>query len=99
MACRHPDPEVRGGFGRLRGDPDRPERLDHEVPPAPVDLGHLLRKVARVREGSDGRTLERVEHARVEIRLQLPVALDDLGVAGDPADATAGHVPALGARY
>src|SRR5207237_9606235 len=42
-----------------------------------------------------GRPLTRLEHARVEIRLELPVALDDLGVARYEAGAPAGHVPAL----
>ena len=94
----HAHPEVRRRLRRVDLEPDRGERLGEQVAPPLVDGRHLAREVARLGQRDRRRMLNGLEHAGVEVRLQLPVALDHLRVAGDEAGAPARHVPALRER-
>ena len=85
-------------FGGGHVDADRRERVDDEVAAARVDRAHLADGVVAVVERGDRRQLHRLEHARVDVRLQPPVGLDRLGVADDRGRPPAGHVVALGQR-
>ena len=69
---------ARGGSTSM---PIARERVDHEVAAAVVDLRHLLREGRAVGQRGDAGQLQGVEHARVEVGLELAVALHDLGVA------------------
>ena len=54
-------------------DADLAQRADHEVAPARVDRAHLAHGVLRPGERLGAGQLDRLEQARVDVRLQPPV--------------------------
>ena len=85
-------------FGGSRPNPDFGQRAEHEVAPADVERGHLADAFLRPHERLDRGELDRLEQPGVDVRLELPVVRDRLGVADDRTAAPAGHVVALRER-
>ena len=74
------------------------EAVAQGVAPAPVDLVDLLGVVGRLVHGHDGRDLDGLERAVVEVGLELGQGGHDLGVADAEPHPPAGHGERLGER-
>ena len=91
-------PHVQARLGRVDVQADAAQRLQHAVPAPLVDGVPLVDRVQRVLQGLDAHVLDRLGHARIEVRLYHHQRVDHLGVARRDAETPAGHVVALGQR-
>ena len=98
MALGHRRPDVDRPLGPGHVHADLLQRGADQVAAARVDGVHLTGDVVTLVEHGGLCKLHRLEHARVDVGLQLPVGLDGLRVADDGRGAPAGHVVALGQR-
>ena len=96
LALGHPRPDVDRALGRIDAQADLPQRGHQHVAAALVDRAHLRhRRLVRAQRRRRG-LLERLEHAAVDVRLELPVGADEVAVADHRARPPAGHVVGLG---
>src|SRR6266446_3909081 len=89
-------PHEHGALGLRHRPADLVETLDEDIPAAPMELDDVSHHRLLTLEGDDGRDLDRLEGAVVQIRLDPGQRVDHARIAADEAHPPARHVVGLG---
>ena len=98
LAVGHAGPDVDRALRRVHPQADPPKRGDQHVAAALVDRAHLHHGRLIGAQGGGGGLLDGLEHTAVDVRLELPVGADEVGVAHHGPGPPAGHVVGLRER-